>query len=140
MVEGVRREGSDWRREARAAAYAYPGLAAELQELRRVKLSSGLGGAPKGTGAQRPSETAALRELPGDLQAKHDAVAAAMSQVGRLHRGGLRRQLVVLVYFRRSHTVYGAAAALGVSENTAKRWNADFLLAVSVGLKKTQEI
>ena len=42
-----------------------------------------------------------------------------------------RRRLVELVYWRRTHTVYGAGVEIGVSEETAKRWNADFLLCVA---------
>ena len=42
-----------------------------------------------------------------------------------------QRLLLEMVYFRRSHSLYGAAAYLGIPERTAHRWNAKMLYALA---------
>ena len=124
-----RRSGT-WRQQARQAAYDYPALKAELRDLRSMSTSPALTGLPSGGEGRRSTEDAALRELPPEQQRRHDAVERALSISEHLTSGLNRVQLIELVYFRRSHTVEGAALRIPCSPQTAQLWNSDFLLLV----------
>lgn len=123
--------GKTWRDAARRAAQAYPRLHEELMDLQRISMSPSLTGMPSGGGGGRTMEDAALRQLPPDEQTAHDAVEHALRMLEIFRTAAKRRRLVDLVYWRRTHTVYGAGVEIGISEETAKRWNADFLLCVT---------
>lgn len=90
-----------------------------------------LSGMPGGGGSGRAVEDAALRQLPLEEQTAHDAVEHALRMMDLFRTAAKRRRLVELVYWRRTHTIYGAGIVLGVSEETAKRWNGDFILCVT---------
>lgn len=123
-----------WRMQATDAARAYPRLHRELGELRHISVTPKLSGSPRGSGAGRSVENAALRTLaPGD-QSAHDAVERALRMLKAFRTAEKRRRLVEMVYFRRTHTILGAAVALEVSEVTARQWSRDFLWAVYCGL------
>ncbi len=123
--------GKTWRDQARKAASAYPRLHEELRELQRMSVTPRLSGMPGGGGSGRAVEDAVLRQLPPEEQNAHDAVEHALRMMDLFRTAAKRRKLVELVYWRRTHTVYGAGVEIGVSEETAKRWNADFLLCVA---------
>ena len=121
-----------WWSYAKAMARGYPALLEKAEELRRHSMVADYSGQIKAPGASRTTETAALRQLPPSLQAELDAVALALDGLRR-HRGSarLRLRIVEMVYFRQTHTLYGAAAAVHVSEATAKRYNGDFLRSIA---------
>lgn len=123
-------KGRTWQAGARQAARDYPRNHAELLELQRMSVTPRLSGMPGGGGAGRATEDAALRQLPRDRQTAHDAVEHALRMTELFRTAAKRRRLVELVYWRRTHTLYGAGVEIGVSEETAQRWNADFLLCV----------
>ena len=60
-----------------------------------------------------------------------EAVRAAICHIEGLHSGKERMELVKLYYWKRSHTLFGAAAAVHVSERTALRWNREFVIQVA---------
>ena len=124
-------KGKTWRDQARRAVMAYPRLHEELADLQRMSVTPRLSGMPGGGGTGRSTEDAALRQLPPEEQTAHDAVEHALRMMSLFRTAAKRRQLVELVYWRRTHTVYGAGVEIGVSEETAKRWNGDFLLCVA---------
>lgn len=124
------RRSSSWRQAARQAAYDYPGLRAQLRDLQSMSVTPSLSGMPMGGGEHRSTEDAALRQLPPEDQRRLDAVAQALSISEHLTSGLARRKLIDLVYFRRSHTVEGAAMRIPCSVQTAKIWNSDFLLLI----------
>lgn len=128
-------KGKTWRDTARRAAQAYPRLHEELSDMQRMSVTPRLSGMPSGGGAGRATEDAALRQLPPEAQAAHDAVEHGLRMMDLYRTAGKRRRLVELVYWRRTHTVYGAGVEIGISEETAKRWNADFLLCVESFLR-----
>lgn len=123
--------GRTWRAEARAALIAYPELKAELAERQQMKITAEYSLAPRGgAGTTRAVERAAMRQLPKEKQLKLEAVAHGLAMQEHLSAAQKRRRMVELVYWRRTHTLLGAAVEVGVSEETAKRWNADLLLLV----------
>ncbi len=123
--------GKTWQAGARQATRDYPRNHAELLELQRMSVTPSLSGMPGGGGARRATEAAALRQLPRERQMAHDAVEHALRMTELFRTAAKRRRMVELVYWRRTHTLYGAGVEIGVSEETAKRWNADFLLCVA---------
>ena len=64
-------------------------------------------------------------------QRELEAVRAAIRYIEGLHSGKERMELVKLYYWNRSHTLFGAANAIHVSEKTALRWNRDFVMQVA---------
>ncbi len=78
-----------------------------------------------------PTEEAALRELPPKEQLRYEAVERALKKTRRLRDGGWRVRLIELVYFKRSHTLSGAAEQCRASHSTAVRWHGDFIRAVA---------
>lgn len=123
-------KGKTWKDKARRAVRAYPKLHAELLDLQRMSVTPRLSGMPGGGEPGRATEDAALRQLPPDEQTAHDAVEHGLRMLKIYRTAAKRRRLVELVYWRDTHTIYGAGVVLGVSEETAQRWNADFLLCV----------
>ena len=60
-------------------------------------------------------------------QRRYDAVRAAIEGTERMPTGMQRLALVDLVYWKRSHTLFGAAMRIPISERTAQKWNAQFI-------------
>lgn len=125
-----------WKRMARDAAYAYPRLHRQLTDMKSPSLTPKLTGMPRGGGTSRTVEDLALRQLPKGDQDAHDAVERALRILGEMRTGAKRRKLVELVYFRRTHTLYGAGVELGISEETAGAWSRDFLVSVYAAMRK----
>ena len=124
-------KGKTWQDKARRAVRAYPKLHAELMDLQHMSVTPRLSGMPGGGEPGRATENAALRQLPPDDQTAHDAVEHGLRML-KIHRtADKRRRLVELVYWKATHTIYGAGVEIGISEETARRWNADFLLTVT---------
>lgn len=69
----------------------------------------------------------AKKKLPGDRTDKEnrlvDIVDRTLAEIERMRDGRHRVQLIRLTYFDRSHTLYGAAMTIPVSERQAKKWN-----------------
>ena len=111
----------------------YPERAAALGELHAVGLTARYGAQTGGgRGPGRTTEAVALRQLPAMEQKEYDAVRRALEHAGSLPDGALRLELVRLVYWDRTHRLYAAAREIGVSERTAKRWNAWLIRRVAV--------
>ena len=60
-----------------------------------------------------------------------DAVEAAVVFTKGLNDGELRVQLVDIIFWKRTHTLEGAAMILHVSERTARRWHTEFIRTVA---------
>ena len=64
-------------------------------------------------------------------QKELDAVKAAMESTLLLNEGELRMKLVEIIFWKRTHTLEGAAMILHISERTARRWHTDFIRTVA---------
>ena len=73
---------------------------------------------------------AAGEPLTDKEQRRYDAVRAAISETEQAAAGAQRLALINLVYWRHSHTLFGAAMQILISERTAKSWNAGFVRTV----------
>lgn len=115
-----------------AVLKAYPELCAKLQQLKEqhITVSYEPSGGGKG-GISRPTERAALAELRGTEGKEYNAVRQAIEYTSKLRNGAERNALIDMVFFKKSHSLEGAAMALFVSYSTAKKWHKEFILAVA---------
>ena len=86
------------------------------------------------SGGGSPVERAVVDRLTDKEQRRYDAVRAAISETERMKHGHQRMELIDRVYWKRSHTLYGAAMCVGVSDRTGQRWNAEFIRRVGKNL------
>ena len=110
----------------------YPELCSREADLHTTAVTPNYGGAPGSHGGRSdPVANAALRTLPEINRREMDAVRAAIRYIEGLPSGKERMEIVKLYYWKRSHTLFGAANAIHISEKTALRWNRDFIMRVA---------
>lgn len=88
----------------------------------------------------RSEARAALREYP-KAKRRGDAavvlpVEAALERQKEYYNAADRLRMVDMVYFRRTHTLIGAAVECGYSIETVKKWNLEILAAVDGRLNR----
>lgn len=69
-------------------------------------------------------------EVSGAAQREKEAVRAAIEATMGLEDGAERMQVIDMVFWRRTHTLEGAAMRVHVSDRTARRWHSEFILLV----------
>lgn len=116
-----------WRSEARQVIRRYPELLKKEAQIRTISITPNYSGMPSAHTASRTTENQALLTLPHDEQRDLDAVRTALDTIRRYRNGDLRYKLVDIVYWKRSHTVDGAAMLLHVHEKTAHEWDRGFI-------------
>lgn len=81
----------------------------------------------------RPAERCVIHDLPEKDQRRYDAVCAAIRRTKTAHPDDWRPRMEIIerVYFQRTHTIAGAAVAVGCHENTAGYWQAEFIRLVA---------
>lgn len=60
-------------------------------------------------------------------QRRVDIVEQTLESIGKMKYSNSKLQIIKMVYFDRSHTLYGAALQIPVSERTAQRWNTEVM-------------
>ena len=108
----------------------YPGLRKEYNELITQSVVPGYSAAPGGGGDPRKAESAALRVLPSPYQKEMESVESAIRHTKVFKDGEERIKLIDLIYWRRTHTLSGAALKCNVDYSTGKRWHRDFIRCV----------
>ncbi|MDO4581787.1 MAG: hypothetical protein Q4B96_04290 [Bacillota bacterium] len=132
----------NWRRAAKDVLYGYWHDRKLLADSERAVLNASRGGIAEQRAAQGrhgdPTGKKALLLCSGEMQRLRQRITAVDDYLATLDRRRRDQdklyQLIWLVYFRASHTQYGAAALLGISERTAKRWNDRALRAIAVNM------
>ena len=82
-----------------------------------------------------------IRRYPDAVtQREHRAVAHAVEATRGLPDGAERMALVDMIFWRRSHTLTGAADVCHVSERTARRWHSDFIWLVARAFGLTERV
>lgn len=112
----------------------YPFLKRELDARRSQSVTVRYNKTGEGSGAGRKTEQAALRELDPARQREYDAVQKAIRITAHRPDGHWRNEMIRLVYFRRTHNLYGAAQRCHVAYATAKVWHQEFLREVAKNL------
>lgn len=115
---------------------AYPELKKEYESIHQQSVTANMSGMPMGGSASRGTENIAIRELPRTKQKEYDAVKRSIDQTLLLPNGLLRIRIIELVYWKRTHTVEGAAMKAGYSVDRGKQIHGDFvrLVAKNYGL------
>lgn len=121
----------DWWEYTKRIIRSYPTLKQKADSIgvTSVTASYGLSGGHGGV-IGKPVERAVVDRLTDKEQRRYDAVCAAIAETEHMKAGRHRIELIDRVYWKRSHTLYGAALCVPVSETTAKRWNAEFIRLV----------
>lgn len=121
----------DWWPYVKGMIRRYPDLCLKEAVLHDTAITANISGMPGSGKRTDKTADAALRTLPEVNRRELEAVRAAICTTEALPNGKRRMELVMLVMWRRSHTVFGAALKLGVSERTAKQWHGDFIREVA---------
>ena len=125
-----------WRSEARRALRDYPRIK-RRQGDNEMQITPVYGGAAVQHSASRTTENVALRSTLTEREENViSAVEFMVAMQSRYYNAEARMKMLSLVYFRRTHTMQGAAMEVGYNINTVKSWNTEMLTAVYVALKK----
>lgn len=125
-----------WRSEARRALRDYPRIK-RRQSDNEMQITPVYGGAAVQHSASRTTENVALRSTLTEREENIiSAVEFMVAMQSRYYNAEARMKMLSLVYFRRTHTMQGAAMEVGYNINTVKSWNTEMLTAVYVALKK----
>lgn len=101
------------------------------------KITPTYNGMPGATEASRKTEILALRELPLNDRRDLEAVRTALRVLERQNKNAdLRYQLIDIVYWRRTHSVEGAAMRIHISQDTAREWDQEFIKLVDAFRRK----
>lgn len=120
----------DWWGYAKGMVRRYPKLCAMEADLRQTSTTAAASGMPHGSGVTNPVAAAVERDLPPVNKRELDAVRAAIAEAEQKPNPAERVELIRLMYWKKSHTLAGAALAVHVSERTARRWHTDFIKTV----------
>ena len=60
-----------------------------------------------------------------------EAVRRAVDETFRTRDGASRVEFIEMIYWRRSHSLQGAAMKIGISERTGLRWHGEFIKLVA---------
>lgn len=109
----------------------YPSLKQEYESLHEQSVTASMTGMPGSGGASRGTEDIAIRELPYTKQREYEAVKRAVAATERMTAGLDRLKVIDLVFWKRSHTLDGAALVIPCSYMTARRYHAEFITLVA---------
>ena len=115
---------------------AYPARKREYEQLHEQSVTANMTGMPGGGDVSRGTEDIAIRELPYTRQREYEAVKRAIDATWRLYNGRERLKIIELVYWKKSHTLDGAALAVGYGYDRARQLHGEFvrLVAANYGL------
>lgn len=112
----------------------YPQLKKELAKPleQRVTLMPSLGGGRSGNIAN-PTQDCVIHDLPPKEQRKFDAIEGAIQKTRLYHpeNADLRLKVIDLVYWKKSHTIEGAAMKIPCHRNVAGNWQGEFIKMVA---------
>lgn len=121
----------DWWEYTKRIIRSYPALSRKAESVGDMPCTPAYGTDGGHSGAAgNPVERAVVDRLTDKEQRRYDAVRAAISETEVMKHGRQRMELIDRVYWKRSHTLYGAAMCVPVSERTAHTWNAEFIRLV----------
>lgn len=125
----------DWWTHCVLIVKRYPATASKLRSLfaEEPPVTPQLSGAPSGSSFSRKTEAAAIRATPGETELRHYSAVSRALEITRSYPNGSQRvRIVELLIWANSHTVEGAAAAVGYSPAAVKEFRAAFLGLVAV--------
>ena len=120
-----------WWSYIKAVIRNYPALCEKMNDLQGMSVTSSLSGMPRGGNTRRGTEESAMRELPQIEQREYEAVRKAVETTERYKNGRDRLYVIDLVFWKRTHTLEGAAIRVPISRATAWRYHGDFIRLVA---------
>ena len=125
------RQREDWWEYTKRIIRSYPTLERKVNSIGAQSVTAAYGPAGgHGSTPGRPVEQAVVNRLTDKEQRRYDAVRAAIADTEQMKSGRQRIELIDRVYWKRSHTLFGAAMCVPVSERTAHSWNSEFIQLV----------
>lgn len=121
----------DWWPYVKGMIRRYPALCERKKHLQDQSITPNYNGMPRGGGASNPTQTAALRMMTATEERELAAVSKAIRETQRMRDGVDILRLIQMLYWDRSHTVYGASAVLHKCERSAKEWHRNFIYRVA---------
>lgn len=118
----------NWWQYVKNVIRAYPELKREYDALHEQAVTVNASGMPGGGGAGRGVESVALRELPKPKQREYEAVRNTIAITERMKTGRDRIRMIDMVFWKKSHTLTGAAMTLNLSYETAVEYHRDFIM------------
>ena len=82
--------------------------------------------------ASRTTENMALRQLPPSKQAEFEAVSKAVERTKQRKTAEERLAIIDMVFWKKSHSLQGAALRANISYETAVEYHGDFLRLVGL--------
>lgn len=120
----------DWWEYTKCIIRSYPALRRQAESVGDMPCTPAYGASGGHSGGGSPVERAVVDRLTDKEQRRYDAVRQAIAETECMKHGRQRMELIDRVYWKRSHTLYGAAMCVPVSERTAHTWNAEFIRLV----------
>ena len=122
----------DWWPYVKGMIRRYPALKTELSDIREQSITPCYTGMPGGGSPSRATELIACRELPSNKQREYEAVRRAIAATERMTASRDRLRIIELVFWKRSHTLEGAALTIPCSYMTARRYHSEFIMTVAL--------
>lgn len=134
------RSRNGWWSHAKSIIKEFPALQREhdaVLDPRVTARPSGSSGGKSGGTPNSQVELCVIHDLPKAKQKKYDAVMFAIEQTRARHPSDYkpRMKVIDLVYWRRTHTIEGAALNIPCSKNTAAAWQAEFVKLVGESME-----
>lgn len=120
-----------WWSYVKAMIRRYPSLRAAYSDAKMPIISAAYSDITRCRGTSRPTEVAALKELPATQQKEYESVHKAIEITKRGYDGSDRLKLIKMVFWDKTHTINGAAMEINIAESTAVRWHGDFIRLVA---------
>lgn len=120
-----------WWGYVRSMIFRYPALSAQHAAALAQTVTPAYASTPGAHDASRGPERLVVKAMTRTEDREYEAVHLAIRQTQSRPTGELQLQLIRLIYIQRSHTLTGAALAIGVSVPTAKRWHGAFVRLVA---------
>lgn len=109
----------------------YPAKQQELKAMRSARVTPSYTGMAGGAEPGRTPETLALRDFTGQKKREYEAVEAALNITAAYENGGEILKFIDMVFFRKTHTLVGAANMLYISQRTGEEWHRQFIRLVA---------
>lgn len=122
----------DWWGYCKGMIRRYPQMQAELEALQAPNMTAAYDAITvSGGGIGNPTANKAFKRLPGNRGREYDAVTDAINATMRDKNGLERIRLIEIVFWKKTHTLMGAAQVCHVSERSARRWHTEFIRLVA---------
>ena len=125
-----------WWGDVKRLIEQYPELKEAMRDQLPAAATAQYGSLTPQGGTGRALESLAVKRLSRRETAEIEAVEAAIRETARKPTGEARLAIIDLVYWRKSHRLYGAALEVGYSEKQVRRYNAEFIRLVAFYLGK----